>query len=42
MVKKKKIVLKADLAWHEKISRFRQIVYYAVSFPLMMLNGYRL
>ena len=37
----KKLVIKKDLKWKENISRGNQILYYVLTFPLMILNKYK-
>jgi hypothetical protein len=36
----KSIAIKKDFAWKEKISRSKQILYYVLAFPIMILNKY--
>lgn len=42
MKKHKKINIKKDVAWKRKISRGRQITYYLLSAPFMLINRYKI
>ena len=37
----KKIAIKKDIAWKENINRTKQIMYYILAFPFMILNKYK-
>ena len=41
MKEHKKISIKKDVAWKRKISRAKQIVYYLLSAPFMLINRYK-
>jgi hypothetical protein len=36
----KQLVIKKDLKWKEEISRPKQILYYLLALPLMIINKY--
>ena len=38
----KQLVIKKDMKWKEKISRRKQLLYYFLTLPLMILNNYKL
>lgn len=39
---KEKIKIRKDLAWKTNINRFKQIIYYILTLPLMLLNKYKI
>ncbi|EJF07465.1 sulfotransferase family protein [Thiovulum sp. ES] len=38
----KEIYFKSDIAWKNKMSRWKQVLYYFLAFPIMILNGFKL
>ena len=42
LVKNKKLKIKYDTAWKTGIPRYKQIIYYLIAAPLMILNRYRI
>lgn len=38
----KELIIKKDMAWNKDISRNRQIAYYLIAFPIMLLNKYKI
>ena len=42
MKHKKTIKVQSDLNWKSKIPRYKQVIYYLLAFPVMVINNYRI